>query len=192
MVKETLQINADTYKFQLAESISNTEKSYKEANQATLSPIARKLFGFPWTQNVKIGTNYVELTKQDWVDWETLLEPLIGLINEHFEMTEKPYEENPTPPASEDKGLSSPEAQQIQHFIKEQVNPSLAMHGGWAELKGFENGRAFLLLGGGCQGCGMSYTTLKEGIETALKESFPFVTDVADVTDHASGENPYY
>jgi Fe/S biogenesis protein NfuA len=45
---------------------------------------------------------------------------------------------------------------------------------------------------GGCQGCGMASVTLKQGIERILKEAIPEVTEVVDVTDHASGDNPYY
>ena len=50
----------------------------------------------------------------------------------------------------------------------------------------------YLQLGGGCQGCGMASVTLKQGIETALRESIPEITEVVDVTDHQGGENPYY
>ena len=31
-----------------------------------------------------------------------------------------------------------------------------------------------------------------QGIEVALLESVPEITEVVDVTDHASGSNPYY
>ncbi|MBY0384998.1 NifU family protein, partial [bacterium] len=70
--------------------------------------------------------------------------------------------------------------------------PSLAMHGGWIELKSFENSTAYLHMGGGCQGCASSQATMVEGVETALKENFQFVQRVIDVTDHSQGENPYY
>jgi Fe/S biogenesis protein NfuA len=47
-------------------------------------------------------------------------------------------------------------------------------------------------LSGGCAGCGMAAVTLSQGIEVALRESVPEITRVIDVTDHASGSNPYY
>jgi Fe/S biogenesis protein NfuA len=47
-------------------------------------------------------------------------------------------------------------------------------------------------MGGGCQGCGMANVTLKQGVEVALKEAIPEITEIRDVTDHASGDNPYY
>jgi Fe/S biogenesis protein NfuA len=45
---------------------------------------------------------------------------------------------------------------------------------------------------GGCQGCGMATVTLRQGIEAALRQAVPAVREVKDITDHASGRNPYY
>jgi Fe/S biogenesis protein NfuA len=38
----------------------------------------------------------------------------------------------------------------------------------------------------------MAQVTLRQGIERALLENIPELTSVVDVTDHESGENPYY
>ena len=51
---------------------------------------------------------------------------------------------------------------------------------------------AYVRLEGGCQGCGMADATLKQGIETEIKEAVPAISQVLDVTDHAGGTNPYY
>jgi Fe/S biogenesis protein NfuA len=72
------------------------------------------------------------------------------------------------------------------------VNPAIAAHGGHAELAGIEGRTAYLRLGGGCQGCGMASVTLGQGIEIAITEAVPEIVDVVDVTDHASGTNPYF
>jgi Fe/S biogenesis protein NfuA len=78
--------------------------------------------------------------------------------------------------------------------LEELVNPSIASHGGRADLLGLdaEAGVAYLRLSGGCQGCAMSQMTLKQGIETTLLEEVSELTRVVDVTDHGGGENPYY
>jgi Fe/S biogenesis protein NfuA len=55
-----------------------------------------------------------------------------------------------------------------------------------------EDDTAYLRLSGGCQGCGMASVTLSQGIEVVIKESVPEITKVVDVTDHASGANPYF
>ncbi len=88
--------------------------------------------------------------------------------------------------------LSSDLAQRVLAVLEEQVNPSIAMHGGRADLVAVEEGTAYLRLSGGCQGCGLATVTLSQGIEVALRDSVPEITSVVDVTDHASGSNPFY
>ena len=82
---------------------------------------------------------------------------------------------------------------QIQHVIRDQINPSIAGHGGAVELVDYIDKNIFLRLTGGCQGCAASTATLRNGIERILRESFgDDVHEIIDVTDHDAGENPYY
>ena len=55
-----------------------------------------------------------------------------------------------------------------------------------------ENNYVYVELMGGCQGCGLAAVTLKQGIERMIIEQIPAVAGVVDVTDHASGSDPYY
>jgi Fe/S biogenesis protein NfuA len=93
-------------------------------------------------------------------------------------------------PATAD--LSGDVAQQLIRVLEQQINPAIAAHGGSAELVAVDESTAYLRLGGGCVGCGMVSVTLRQGIEVALREAVPVITRVIDVTDHASGTNPYY
>jgi Fe/S biogenesis protein NfuA len=88
--------------------------------------------------------------------------------------------------------LSGPVPQRVLQVIEEQVNPAIAAHGGSAELVAVEDETVYVRLGGGCVGCGMATVTLGQGIEVAILEAVPEVRQVVDVTDHASGTNPYY
>ena len=85
-----------------------------------------------------------------------------------------------------------PLALRVQEIIDTQINPGVASHGGWVELLGVKDNKAFVRLGGGCQGCGMADVTLKQGIETMIFAGAPEITQVIDETDHAAGDNPYY
>ena len=60
------------------------------------------------------------------------------------------------------------------------------------QLLDVQGSRAYIEMGGGCQGCGMASVTLKQGVEVAVKEQIPEIEELVDVTDHASGDNPYY
>ena len=83
-------------------------------------------------------------------------------------------------------------AQRVLAVLEEQVNPSIAMHGGRADLVAVEEDIVYLRLSGGCQGCGLATVTLSQGIEVALRDALPEIVSVIDVTDHASGANPFY
>jgi Fe/S biogenesis protein NfuA len=98
------------------------------------------------------------------------------------------------PPAVLAAGLEGEVAVQILNVLERVINPSIASHGGRADLVAFDpdDGVAYLRLSGGCQGCAMSRMTLTQGIEVALREEVPQVVRIADVTDHTEGENPYY
>lgn len=91
-----------------------------------------------------------------------------------------------------DVDLSDPFAQRVVTVLEEQVNPSIASHGGRADLVAVEDASVYLRLSGGCQGCGMAKATLSQGIEVILREAIPEIANVVDVTDHADGTNPYY
>jgi Fe/S biogenesis protein NfuA len=88
--------------------------------------------------------------------------------------------------------LSGDVAQRVVAVLAQQVNPSIAAHGGRAVLVAVEEGTAYLKLSGGCQGCAMATVTLSQGIETAIVRAVPEITSVVDVTDHQSGTNPYF
>lgn len=82
--------------------------------------------------------------------------------------------------------------ERVEYFINSELNPSLAMHGGFAKLKDIDDGYAFIEFGGGCQGCGMAEQTLSMGMETKLLKAFPELKGLMDGTNHSKGENPYY
>lgn len=88
--------------------------------------------------------------------------------------------------------LSGDVAQRVIQVLDRQINPSIAAHGGRADLVAVEDDAAYLRLSGGCAGCGMAAVTLSQGIEVAIKESVPEIVKIVDVTDHAAGTNPYY
>jgi len=97
----------------------------------------------------------------------------------------------PAAPAAE-LDLSDPVTAAVVEVIENRINPAIAAHGGFAEVVAVEPPVAYLRMGGGCQGCGLASVTLSQGIEVAILEAVTEITTVVDVTDHASGTNPYY
>jgi Fe-S cluster biogenesis protein NfuA len=79
----------------------------------------------------------------------------------------------------------------LEKIFDEQIRPALAQHGGNVEIVDVDNNTLFVKFYGGCQGCSSSKATLKGGIEQLIKENFPEIKEVVDLTDHATGSNPY-
>jgi Fe/S biogenesis protein NfuA len=120
----------------------------------------------------------------DWLD-----EPLAGGgLRVDNPNTPSPAIRLPSGPGD----LSGDVAQRVVQVLAQQVNPSIAAHGGRAVLLAVEQGTAYLKLSGGCQGCAMAKVTLTHGIETAILQAVPEITSVVDATDHQSGTNPYF
>jgi Fe/S biogenesis protein NfuA len=88
--------------------------------------------------------------------------------------------------------LSGPMAERVQMVVDEVINPAIAAHGGYVELVDVSDDTLYLRMGGGCQGCAASAATLRQGIERMVREEVPEIEHIVDVTDHASGVNPYY
>lgn len=98
----------------------------------------------------------------------------------------------PAPSEGPPVDLVSPLAQRVSAVLESEVNPSIAEHGGRADLVTMDGSIVHLRLSGGCQGCGMAKETLTQGIEGILREAVPEISDIVDVTNHAEGSNPFY
>jgi Fe/S biogenesis protein NfuA len=88
--------------------------------------------------------------------------------------------------------LDGPLAEQVKTVLDTEINPAIASHGGTITLVGIEDTEIYLEMGGGCQGCAMSRMTLRQGVERMVRQAVPEVTVIHDVTDHSSGENPFF
>lgn len=81
----------------------------------------------------------------------------------------------------------------INYLLYNEVNPSLAAHGGEVSLvKVTDDNFAVLQFGGGCQGCSAVDITLKNGVERTLMDQIPDLSGVRDMTDHTDRSQAYY
>lgn len=87
--------------------------------------------------------------------------------------------------------------ERITYILQAEINPGLAGHGGNCSLVEVQDNpehglTAVLKFGGGCQGCSAIDVTLKQGVETTLKENIPELQRVVDETDHSQAEGAYF
>ncbi len=161
---------------------------FRDKERAKGSPLPERLFAIEGVVGVMIQQSEVTVTSQPLVDWRKT-GPLVGAaIRAHIQSGEPVI----APEALKNAPAEDVLRQKVQKFLDEQVNPAVASHGGYITLMDVQGKNLFIQMGGGCQGCGMASVTLREGVETSLRQNFPDLGEILDITDHASGDNPYY
>lgn len=127
---------------------------------------------------------------------ESDVEQLDGATVDYVErVNESGFEVRPVAKARKARPSSGPEgelADKVRKVLDSQVNPAIAAHGGVISLVDLDDTEVYVEMGGGCQGCALSRMTLRQGVERMLREAIPELTAVHDVTDHASGDNPFF
>ncbi len=87
---------------------------------------------------------------------------------------------------------NSPLEDKVNYLLYNEINPSLASHGGNITLVAIEDEVAILQFGGGCQGCSGVDITLKQGVEKTILEKIPELKAIRDVTDHTDRSQAYF
>jgi Fe-S cluster biogenesis protein NfuA len=153
------------------------------------SPLAHRLFGIDGVTAVYLDPETIAVTKSDQFEWPMMKIMVIGAIVEHFSSVFPVIldEDQPMPRP----GLDTAEGKTIQKLVEQRINPRVASHGGSITLIDVHEDTVFIRMEGGCQGCAMASVTLKQGVATEIQAAVPKITTVQDVTDHASGANPY-
>ena len=161
---------------------------FSDEDRATGSPLAEKLFGLEGVDSVLVQDNVVTVNAETDGDWLPLAKQIGTIIREVLGSGEKPVSDtllDSLPPEDDIK-------KRVQAVFDRDINPAIAMHGGFVELIDVKGNEVFIRMGGGCQGCGMADVTLKQGIEKSIRQMVPEVGAIMDTTDHAAGRNPYY
>jgi Fe-S cluster biogenesis protein NfuA len=162
--------------------------SFLSKEEAEGSPLAQRLFAIDGITRVVISHDQITINKSAQADWPVIGKSIGAAIRAHL-ATDDPAVSD----AAWDNVPSSEEIRElVQHVLDTEINPSVAEHGGVVSLINVQDNQVFIQMGGGCQGCGQADVTLKFGIENSIRAAVPGVGDILDVTDHASGRNPYY
>lgn len=159
---------------------------FKNIEEAAPSPLATRLFHFPFVKEVFISGNYLAISKYNVVEWEDVTQELRALIRDwvaegrevlHAHAMEAQEPEVSSP--SED-GVVEPDGEierRIREILDEYIRPAVAQDGGNIKLVGFQDKTVKVLLQGACSGCPSSTMTLKNGIENLLKQMLPTLVD---------------
>ena len=171
--------NPATMQFRFSKQVLEDRYHFSDAMEAEQSPLAAKLFGFPWVSEIFLGPDFVSVSKQEWVEWPHLAEPLANLIAEHLNSglpVLLPQTESP-----DESEQDSPLVRNIKRVIANEIRPVVGMDGGDVVFAKFEDGTLYLHMRGACAGCPSKSVTLKEGIETRMREVFPEIEQVVSL-----------
>ena len=153
-----------------------TEISKEATNiQDTIGwPLLEKIFQFPFIEEIFISKNYISIKKHNHIEWSHITNQIRIFIQEELNSNVKVCTEDPVKQtlANHKKKKSEIEIE-IEEVINTNIKPNIQMDGGDIELVSCENKIVKVFLKGACSGCPSSQMTLKQGIETMLKEKFP-------------------
>jgi len=182
----------DSCKFTVSRMI-NEDGAYFFANPAAAvgSPFVEQLFALNGVSSVLIAANVVTIGKTQDASWAVLKADIGSTIRKQL-LSAMPIilqtrvSERSVVRSDAELGVI------VQDLLDREVNPAIAKHGGKISLAHVRDGRLFITMSGGCQGCASSQATLRQGFEVLVKRDAPDIREIIDTTDHAAGRQPYY
>ncbi len=154
------------------------------------APLSVALFAIDGVQKVNVTRETILVTCAPGEDWQILKSPVAAAIRRVLDTTDQPLGDTTGDPRSTVDDTS--QLAKVNDILDRQANPSIAKHGGRVSAESVEDGVVYLRLSGGCHGCASSTMTLKNGVEKILRAAMPEIEKIVDVTDHATGINPFY
>ncbi|MBT8262569.1 MAG: NifU family protein [Bacteroidia bacterium] len=171
--------NPGVMKFVANKPLAEGTFEFKNIDEASLAPIAKELFTFPFVKEVFISANYISVMKYNVAEWEEITMELREFIRSYIE-NGKPILDDSILSKQSDKKDSLEESdivksdldKEIISILNEYVKPAVASDGGHIAFDSFdeETKTVRVILQGACSGCPSSTVTLKNGIETMLRE----------------------
>jgi Fe-S cluster biogenesis protein NfuA len=180
-------IDGSRCRFVVSEPLLEGARRFASPDVAKGSPLAEALFAVSGVTEVVVSGGTVTVTKEGPVPWQVTGKEVGAAIRRVVAAGVPPVAASSPAGSANDESLYG----RVADLFEAEINPAIARHGGFVELLDVQDGVVMLRMGGGCQGCGMADVTLRQGIETALRQHVPEVAGIVDITDHSAGTNPY-
>ena len=176
--------NPNSTKFTLNRTLlDGPGEDFPNVEAAARSPLVRELFMLPGVRGVYIGPNFVTVSVHQGTDWWSI-RPLAAQTIETFFASGRPILNLAgavvEPPAAAQPPLTAIELG-IRQILENEIQPAVAMDGGFIAFDSYADGVVRLQLHGACHSCPSSIVTLKAGIESRLKQEFPEIVAVEAV-----------
>ena len=166
--------NPMAMKFVANKKLVSRVYEYKSAEEASDSPLATELFKFPYIKEVFFDSNYISIIRQPKILWEDIMMELREFLRLYL-MEGKQVVKVSVTEQDRPKGLPSLNdvySRKIIAILDQYVKPAVSSDGGNIQFVSYDKQTQIVkvLLQGACNGCPSSKRTLKQGIETILRE----------------------
>ncbi|MFD1094197.1 NifU family protein [Salegentibacter chungangensis] len=178
--------NPSVMKFVANKKLVLNAAEFKNIDDAKNSPLAQKLFHFPFVKEVFMDENYVSVNKFDVAEWDEITlevrEFIKNFLQEGNEVitneaataqstAENTEKEQPNKNKIDLDSLDDT-SQQVVAILDEYIKPAVASDGGNILFDSYneETRTVKVILQGACSGCPSSTMTLKSGIESMLRD----------------------
>lgn len=164
---------------------------FKNIEEAKPSPLASRLFHFPFVKEIFISSNYIAISKYDIIEWHEVTLEIREIIRDYLAQGNSIIDEALIQKTNDTEGVSTTEPiayihpdekpqadwdsidEKIVSLLDEYVKPAVESDGGNIKFLNHQEGVVSVLLQGACSGCPSSTATLKNGIENMLQQMLP-------------------
>jgi NFU1 iron-sulfur cluster scaffold homolog, mitochondrial len=176
--------NPTVMKFVANKPLADGTFEFKNIDDAVHAPLATALFSFPFVKEVFISANYVSVMKYNVAEWQEISMEVREFIRVYIEQGKPILNDEILLKKKEEDSFKISEKKELQNIdlseidkeiiaiLDEYIKPAVASDGGHIAFDSFDvtTKTVRVILQGACSGCPSSTITLKNGIETMLKE----------------------
>ena len=164
--------NPAALKFVANKKLVDFQIEFNSIDECENSPLALKLFNFPFVKSVFIDKNFISITKHGVSSWDDITLTIRNFIKEYLERDNKILTDDYQKVEVIDPDSLDETSKEIVSILDEYIKPSVAADGGNIMFKSYDkaNKSVSVILQGACSGCPSSTITLKNGIENILKK----------------------